>query len=125
MKKLLAILILVAITKTEETQIMDEESEVHPFQTDVSRMLDIIINSLYTKKDVFLREIISNASDALDKIRYVSIKKPELLKDLPDLTIHISSDPENNTLSVTDTGLGMTKDELVKNLGTIAHSGTT
>lgn len=87
----------------------EEEVESHAFQTDVTRLLDIIVNSLYSQKDVFIREAISNASDALDKLRYLAIKNPELMKDNPDLTIHIETDLENQTISITDTGVGMTR----------------
>lgn len=95
------------------------------FNADVSRLMDIIINSLYTKKEVFLREIISNASDALDKARFYSISNPDYLGDQSTLEIKIDFDAEAKSISVTDTGLGMTKAELIKNLGTVAKSGTT
>ena len=88
-------------------------------------MLDIVINSLYTNKDIFLRELISNASDALDKIRFLSVTKPEMLGETTDLEMKIEYDPDAKTLTIRDTGLGMTKDDLVKNLGTVARSGTT
>eukprot|EP00826_Nyctotherus_ovalis_P039323 TRINITY_DN3777_c0_g3_i1.p1 TRINITY_DN3777_c0_g3~~TRINITY_DN3777_c0_g3_i1.p1 ORF type:complete len:759 (-),score=302.63 TRINITY_DN3777_c0_g3_i1:22-2298(-) len=86
--------------------------------------MDIIVNALYTHKEVFLREIISNASDALDKIRYLSLTNPELLGDQKELKIMIEFNKDDKTVSVTDTGVGMTKEELVKNLGTVAKSGT-
>ena len=89
------------------------------------RVLDIVVNSLYTNKDVFLRELISNASDALDKIRFLSITKPELLDGKKELEIRISYDADSNTLTISDSGVGMTKEELVQNLGTVAKSGTT
>jgi heat shock protein beta len=88
-------------------------------------MLHIVINSLYQNKSVFLRELISNASDALDKIRFLSISKPELLKEKEELEIRITYDTKENSLTITDTGIGMTKDELAANLGTVARSGTT
>jgi HSP90 family molecular chaperone len=87
--------------------------------------MDIIINSLYTKKEVFIREIISNASDAIDKVRFISVQHPEFLGDYKDLEIKIDFDNEAKTISITDTGVGMTKAELIKNLGTVAKSGTT
>ncbi len=88
-------------------------------------MLDIVINSLYTNKDIFLRELISNASDALDKLRFLSLTKPELLGDTKDLDIKVEYDPEKKTLTIRDTGIGMTKEDLIQNLGTVARSGTT
>lgn len=87
--------------------------------------MDIIINSLYTKKEVFIRELISNASDALDKVRFVSVQNPEFLGSVPQLEIMLDFDYEAKTISITDTGIGMTKAELIKNLGTVAKSGTT
>ena len=88
-------------------------------------MLDIVINSLYTNKDIFLRELISNASDALDKLRFLSVTKPELLGDKPELEVQIDYDPELKTLTIRDSGIGMSKEDLVANLGTVARSGTT
>lgn len=100
-------------------------AENFQFEAEVNRMLDIVINSLYTNKDIFLRELISNASDALDKARFLSISKPEILESNADLEVRIEYDEEASTLTVRDSGLGMTKDELVANLGTVARSGTT
>ena len=88
-------------------------------------MLDIVINSLYTNKDIFLRELISNASDALDKLRFLSVTKPELLDGKPELEVQIDYDPESKTLTIRDSGIGMSKEDLVANLGTVARSGTT
>ena len=87
--------------------------------------MDIIINSLYTKKEVFIRELISNASDALDKVRFIALQNPEFLSSTPQLEILIDFDYDAKTVSITDTGIGMTKAELIKNLGTVAKSGTT
>lgn len=99
-------------------------AEKHEYQAEVNRLMDLIVHSLYSNKEVFLRELVSNASDALDKLRYLSVTDPELLKDGPELDIRIQTDKDNGIITITDSGIGMTKQELVDSLGTIASSGT-
>ncbi|KAK7386044.1 hypothetical protein VNO78_32105 [Psophocarpus tetragonolobus] len=94
------------------------------YQAEVSRLMDLIVNSLYSNKEVFLRELISNASDALDKLRFLGVTEPGLLKDAVDFDIRIQADKDNGIITITDTGIGMTRQELVDCLGTIAQSGT-
>ena len=103
---------------------MTDTLEKHAFQADVREVLSLVVNSLYTHKEVFLRELISNASDALDSLSYRGLTDASLLGDEKDLRIEILIDSEARTITVRDTGAGMSHDELVKNLGTIAHSGT-
>ena len=94
------------------------------FKTEVSKLLDIVVNSLYSEKYIFLRELISNASDACDKLRYYSLTNPGIAKNNGDFKIIITPNAEENTLTVSDNGIGMNKDDLVNHLGTIAKSGT-
>lgn len=101
---------------------MDEV--VQPFEAEVGRVLEIVIGSLYKERAIFLRELVSNASDACDKLRYESLSNPELLGSDPKLEIRILADPGANLLTVVDDGIGMDREELAANLGTIARSGT-
>jgi molecular chaperone HtpG len=94
------------------------------FQAEVSKLLKIVANSLYSQKEIFLRELISNASDACDRLRYEALTKPDLLGGDGDFRITLSVDPKAKTLTVSDNGIGMTRDELIDNLGTIARSGS-
>ncbi len=98
--------------------------ETFSFQTEVNRLLDIVAHSLYSHKEIFLRELISNASDACDRLRYAAITRPELIADDPAFKIRLSIDKQARTLTVTDNGIGMNHEDLVENLGTIARSGT-
>src|SRR5215510_11596397 len=97
-------------------------TERHEFQAEVKQLLDLMVHSLYSDKDIFLRELVSNASDALDKLRFEQLTRTEL--DASDLHIRIEADRPNRTLSISDNGIGMTRDEVVTNIGTIARSGT-
>jgi len=103
---------------------MTHNKETYEFKTEVKQFMNLVINSLYSTKEIFLRELISNASDALDRLSFRSQTDPDILGDDTDYKIKIIPDPENKTLTVSDNGIGMTYDEMVENLGTIARSGT-
>src|SRR5262249_50464952 len=98
--------------------------EKRSFQAEVSRLLDIVAHSLYSEKEIFLRELISNASDACDRLRYLALTEPDLVADDPQFKVILTPDKKERTLTVADNGVGMNHDELIENLGTIARSGT-
>ena len=102
----------------------ESEKQTMGFQAEVKQLLQLMIHSLYSNKEIFLRELISNASDAIDRLRYEALDKPELQEHDPDLKIRISFNPENRTITISDNGIGMSRDEAVAHLGTIAKSGT-
>ena len=94
------------------------------FKTESKKLLDLMINSIYTNKEIFLRELISNASDAVDKLNFKSLQDPSVKLDQGDLAIRVSFDKDARTITISDNGIGMTAEELERNLGTIAHSGS-
>jgi molecular chaperone HtpG len=99
-------------------------TQTHVFQTEISQLLDLMINSLYSQKEIFLRELISNSSDAIDKRRFEALTNASLLNDEEELAVVITTDKEKNTLTISDNGIGMNHDEVIDNIGTIARSGT-
>jgi molecular chaperone HtpG len=102
----------------------EKTNEIRAFEADVTKLLHIMVHSVYSDRDVFLRELISNAADACERLRYEAIANPALLADDPAIRINLTIDADNRRLSVEDNGIGMTQDELIQALGTIAHSGT-
>src|SRR5215468_1532771 len=112
------------MSTAEQAQEASGNTEKLSFQAEVSRLLDIVAHSLYSDRRIFLRELISNASDACDRLRYLAIANPELTAGDPDFKITLAIEKEARTLTVADNGIGMNRSELVENLGTIARSGT-
>ncbi|MBN8543367.1 MAG: molecular chaperone HtpG [Alphaproteobacteria bacterium] len=102
----------------------EPHAELHTFDAEIARVLHLMIHALYTNRDIFLRELISNASDACDKLRYQAAQNDALLKDNPDLKIHLSFDAKAKTITIEDTGIGMNREDMMAHLGTIAKSGT-
>ena len=100
------------------------QAETFGFQTEARQLLQLMIHSLYSNREIFLRELISNASDAVDKLRFEALEAPELLADDPEFRVRISLDAEAGTLTVSDNGVGMSREEVIDHLGTIARSGT-
>src|ERR1043166_4542900 len=107
-----------------ETMSEDGGTQSHQFQAEVAELLNLMVHSVYSETDVFLRELISNASDALDKLRYEAIANPALLVGAERLEIRLKPDAAAKTLTIADTGIGMDRQELLDNLGTVARSGT-
>src|SRR3979409_1275150 len=110
------------MTATSETT--GSRAESRPFEADVARLLHLMVHSVYSDKDVFLRELISNAADAAERLRYEAIATPTLLADDAKARITIKLDPDAKTLTIEDNGIGMSRNEMVEALGTIARSGT-
>ncbi|HTM62960.1 MAG TPA: molecular chaperone HtpG [Gammaproteobacteria bacterium] len=103
---------------------IDSHQETLSFQAEVKQLLDIVVHSLYSNKEIFLRELVSNASDAIDKLRFAALSDPALYESDPNLNIKISYDKDARTLTISDNGIGMSREEIIENLGTIAKSGT-
>ena len=103
---------------------MSKKPKTHEFQAETKQVLDIVVNSLYKDKEIFVRELISNASDALEKLRRLQLTEKDVFDDNLELEINVTTDDSANQLTIQDFGIGMTEDELVENLGTIAHSGS-
>ena len=103
---------------------MKAKAEEFQFQAETSQLLDLMIHSLYTNKEIFLRELISNASDALDRLRFEALSNPDLLAGDDRYEIRLEVDKAARTLTISDTGIGMSREEVVANIGTIAKSGT-
>ena len=112
------------VDQTNQSQNQGAEARTMGFQTEVKQLLQLMIHSLYSNKEIFLRELVSNASDACDKLRFEAIANPQLLADDSELRIRVSFDPELKTITISDNGIGMSEEEVINNLGTIARSGT-
>ena len=112
------------MTKQDSTEKNSAGETEFGFQAEVARLLHLMVHSVYSEKEIFLRELVSNGADACDKLRYEAITKPELLSDDPDLRLTIVANEESKTLSIADNGIGMSRAELIDNLGVIARSGT-
>src|SRR5699024_4246788 len=102
----------------------DQNVETHGFQAEVKQLLQLMIHSMYSNKDVFLRELVSNASDALDTLRFEAVKDDSLFEDDPEARIRIGFDKDARTVTISDNGIGMTREQVIERIGTIAKSGT-
>ena len=111
-------------SRTHPFTMSESTVEKHTFQAEIQQLLDLVVHSLYTDKEIFLRELISNASDSMEKLRHIEATEKNVHEPTLPLEIHITTDAEAKTLTISDHGIGMTREELIKNLGTIAHSGT-
>src|SRR5213592_36650 len=110
--------------KTIEVKMADTDKQTLGFQAEVKQLLQLMIHSLYSNKEIFLRELVSNASDACDKLRFEAIAHPELLDGDAELAIDVAFDKAARTITVSDNGVGMSRTEAIEHLGTIARSGT-
>src|SRR6202022_3555993 len=113
-----------SMTTIEQTPEQSTDKQTHGFQAEVRELLQLMIHSLYSHREIFLRELISNASDANDRLRFAAIADPTLLAEDRDLEIRVDADAKNGTITIRDNGIGMTREEAIANLGTIARSGT-
>jgi len=113
-----------SLSPLQMSETAEVKEQTYEFQAEVGRVMDIIINSLYSDKDIFLRELVSNAADACDKKRFLSVTADSDSADLSPPQIRVKADPENQVIIIEDSGVGMTRDELINNLGKIAQSGT-
>ncbi|WP_289286484.1 ATP-binding protein, partial [Methylophaga sp. UBA3991] len=103
---------------------VDAHKETLGFQTEVKQLLNLMIHSLYSNKEIFLRELVSNAADAADKLRFEALSDDALYEDDAELKIRVEFDKDKNTVTISDNGIGMTREEVIENIGTIARSGT-
>ena len=113
-----------SIQSIGNTHLIMEKKQTHSFQAEVKQILHLVTHSLYSNKEIFLRELVSNASDACDKLRFEALDHPDYFEDQPNLEVRVSFDEEARTVTIADNGIGMSADEAIAHLGTIAKSGT-